>query len=150
MTDIYLRLTVNGQRIEISTKLACPVHLWDKVKERIKADEELSNRSINAHIEQIRAKVMSIYQELRMPNKPVCVEIIKNHFLGIKDQGHTLQKLFEYHRQSQENVLNKGTLNHYQSIHRYLKLFLQKSRSSEGFFLKDIRANALKDLTIAL
>ena len=142
---IYMRLTVNGQRIEISTKLFCPVQLWDKAKERVKADKEFSNRPINAHIEQIRVKVMSIYQELRMDNKPVSVQTIRNHFLGIKDQGHSLQKLFDYHCQSQENVLNKGTLKHYQSTRRYLILFLQRCHSSDDIFLNDIDYSFITD-----
>lgn len=142
---IYMRLIVNGQRIEISTKLFCPVHLWDKTKERVKADKDFSNKAVNVHIEQIRAKVMSIYQELRMDNKPISVQTIKNHYLGIKDQGHTLQKLLDYHWESQVNVLNQATLNHYRATQRYLKLFLQKSRSTDNVFLQDIDYSFLTD-----
>ena len=47
MAGIYLRLTVNTQRVEISTKLFCPVNLWDKERERVKADKEFSNTQIN-------------------------------------------------------------------------------------------------------
>ncbi|MBI9065562.1 MAG: site-specific integrase [Marinilabiliaceae bacterium] len=145
MAGIYLRLTVNGQRIEISTKLFCPVYLWDKKKERVKADKDYSNRQINAHIDENRAKINSIYQELRMRDEMITVNTIKNHFLGIKEEGHTLQKLIDYHYRTQEHTLNPATLKHYKSTHRYLKLFLANNKSSEDIFLNQINYSFLTD-----
>jgi len=95
MAGIYLRLTVNGKRIEISTKLFCPIYLWDNDKERVKADKDYSNRQINAHIDENRAKINSIYQELRMRDEMISITSIKNRFLGIKEERHTLQKLID-------------------------------------------------------
>jgi len=145
MAGIYLRLTVNGQRIEISTKLFCPVYLWDKKKERVKTDKDYSGRQTNTHIDENRAKINSIFQELRMRDEMITVNIIKNRFLGIKEQGYTLQKLIDYHYRSQEHTLNPSTLKHYKSTHRYLNLFLSEQKKSTDIFLKQIDYGFLTD-----
>ncbi|MBI9064797.1 MAG: site-specific integrase [Marinilabiliaceae bacterium] len=145
MAGIYLRLTVNGKRIEISTKLFCPIYLWDNDKERVKADKDYSNRQINAHIDENRAKINSIYQELRMRDEMISITSIKNRFLGIKEEGHTLQRLVDYHYRSQEHTLNAATLKHYKSTHRYLNLFLNERKKSNDIYLKQINYGFLTD-----
>jgi len=145
MAGIYLRLTVNGQRQEISTKLFCPVHLWDKTKEKVKADKDYPYRETNAHIDQSKAKIISIYQDLRFQEELITANTIKNRFLGIKEKGHTLLKLMEYHLNTQENHLNPATLNHYRSTNHYILRFLKNVKKCDDIFLDKIDFGFLTD-----
>ena len=75
----------------------------------------------------------------------ISLAAIKNRFLGIKEQGHTLQRLIDYHYRSQEHTLNPATLKHYKSTHRYLTLFLKERKKSNDIYLKQIDYAFLTD-----
>jgi len=145
LAGIYLRITVNSQRTEISTKLSCPVILWDRHREQIKSSVNFPSTRINQMLEQLKGKIIAIYQDLRIREEHISITTIKNHFLGIQEEGHTLQKLLDYHYQSQAHTLNPATLKHYKSTHRYLNLFLKKRKKSNDIFLKQIDYAFLTD-----
>ncbi len=48
---IYLRITVNRKKVEVSTKLHCPVNLRDQSKERVKSDGKFNHHHANRLIE---------------------------------------------------------------------------------------------------
>ncbi|TAJ11150.1 site-specific integrase [Marinilabiliaceae bacterium JC017] len=145
MAGIYLRITVNGRRTEISTKLSCPATQWDGDKERVKSGDNFPFNRTNQMLEQLKGKVISIYQELLIREEHISVTAIKNRFLGIKEEGHTLQKLIDYHYQIQENALNSATLNHYKTTARYLKEFLLERRGVDDIYLNKIDYRFLTD-----
>lgn len=53
---IYARITVNGQRTEISLKLKISPTSWDNIKGKAKGKNEDTVR-INAHIERVRSLI---------------------------------------------------------------------------------------------
>ena len=55
-SPIYLRITINGERAEISTNRKIDPDLWDKISERAAGRTE-SARTINAHLNGIIGKV---------------------------------------------------------------------------------------------
>jgi len=145
IVTIFLRITVNSQRSEISTKLSCPVNLWDGKRECVKTSPTIPTSRINNMLEQLKGKIIAIYQDLVIREELISLAAIKNRFLGIKEQGHTLQKLIDYHYQSQEHTLNAATLKHYKSTHRYLNLFLNEQKKSNDIYLKQIDYGFLTD-----
>ena len=135
---IYMRITVNGRKTEISTKLKCPVSLWDPSKERVIADNKFDYRTVNRMLDHIRTKVQSIYQDLRIKEELITPDIIKNIFCGNKEEGRTLLRLIDYHYNTQKNTLNPFTLRHYNTSAKYLKAFLREVKKANDIYLKQI------------
>ncbi|MCU4176204.1 site-specific integrase [Carboxylicivirga sp. N1Y90] len=138
MAGIYLRITVNGRKTELSTKLQCPFSLWDNSKERVKSDSKFNYRNVNRLIDDNRAKIQNIYQKLRYSNELITPIIIKNHFIGIKEEGHTLLKIIDYHYKAQQEALNTHTLRHYKTSYGYLKAFLKHVKKTNDIYLSQI------------
>nr|WP_319398234.1 site-specific integrase [uncultured Carboxylicivirga sp.] len=142
---IYLRITVDGIRTEFSTKLYCPDHLWNKDKSRVKSDREFSATKTNKQLEQIRGKVIAIYQDLQLKNDPITAQLIKNHFLGIKNQGKTLFQLLDYYLSTQKHSLSPYTIRHYKVTQKYLSRFLKESTNQDDCFLHNINFRFLTE-----
>ncbi|NQX99825.1 MAG: site-specific integrase, partial [Flavobacteriaceae bacterium] len=53
---IFVRITVNGKRSEISLKRNIPSKQWDKHKNRVRGNSQEA-RMINNHIQQIQNKL---------------------------------------------------------------------------------------------
>ena len=60
---IYIRITVNGEVKELSTKQWVDAKLWSSEKGRVKGSKE-NSRTINSFIDQMRAKLIKIYNNL--------------------------------------------------------------------------------------
>ena len=134
MAGIYMRITINKQKTEVSTKLQCPVSLWNPSKERVIADRKFNHRPINRMLDDIRTKVQSIYQDLRIKEELITPEIIKNKFCGNKEEGRTLLRLIDYHYTTQKNTLNPFTLRHYQTSAKYLTSFLKEIKKTDDIY----------------
>ncbi|MCT4643740.1 MAG: site-specific integrase [Carboxylicivirga sp.] len=138
MAGIYLRITVNKQKIEVSTKLRCPKSLWNQSKEKVMTGSEFNSKHINHLLDNIRARVLSIYQDLRIREQLITPLIIKNQFLGNKESGHTLVKLLDIHYENFSASLDAHTMRHYKSTHRYLKAFLKEEKKVDDIYLQQV------------
>lgn len=142
---IYLRITVNRRKTEVSTKLFCPIELWDKSNEKVRSSRDFNYRHINRLIEENRAKVQSIYHDLRMQEQLITPEIIKNQFLGNKKEAHTLLTLINYHSSTQIHLLSANTQKLYRVTYKYIKAFLKKKKKSSNIYLSQIDYRFLID-----
>lgn len=93
---IYIRITVDGKRVDISTKQTIEITNWNEDKGTTKGSRE-EIKLINNYLEQIRAQVVAGYQELLFQNKLITAEAIKNKFLGKDQLEYALSSLIDYH-----------------------------------------------------
>jgi hypothetical protein len=91
---IYMRITVDGERIEISTKRYCddPTK-WNSSSGRINGTKE-NVKTINSHLDILQSKVYHIHSQLLQKDETVTAEIIKNKLLGIVERGRMILKFF--------------------------------------------------------
>ncbi len=93
---IYVRVTVNGKRCEISVKRRISVNNWNNGKGYAKGKSpEIT--ALNSYLEQIRGQLTGHYQDLVISKQPVTVEAVKDKFLGIEKSGETIKSLIKYH-----------------------------------------------------
>ncbi|TRX72553.1 site-specific integrase [Carboxylicivirga sp. M1479] len=145
MAGIYLRITVNRRKTELSTKLFCPIDLWDAKKEKVKSSPDFNFRHINRLIEENRAKVQSIYHDLRIQEQLITPEIIKNQFLGNKEESNTMLKLIDYHASTQVHLLSPNTQKLYRVTYKYIKAFLKNKKKTSDIYLSQIDYRFLMD-----
>jgi hypothetical protein len=72
---IYLRITVNGERAEISTDRRINPELWDKASERVAGRSEPA-RVINASLNNLIGKVEKYYSSLNAKDERISVDQI--------------------------------------------------------------------------
>jgi hypothetical protein len=84
---IYARITVDGERAEVSTKEKIVANDWDPDKEIVKG-KAIEVKEINQHLEEVRHKIRSKYRLILENESLTTAETVKQAYLGI----HALQK----------------------------------------------------------
>lgn len=134
---IYASVTINGKRVEISMKHYIALEDWNSQKGQGKG---MSSEVIqlNQYLLQVKSRLVEYYRQIQLQDQVPTAELLKNQFLGVTKERPTLLKLIEYHNQSMQGVLATGTLKHYSTTERYLKLYLKKKYKVQDYALADL------------
>ena len=113
LLPIYVRLTVDGNRMEFSTKKFIDSAKWLPEMSKMKGKTE-NARSLNEYLNLLRSKIFDIQMELIHRNESLTFEVFKNRLLGIKEHEHMLIPIFKDHNNKIKELVGKeyapGTL----------------------------------------
>lgn len=124
---IYVRLTVDGNRLEYSTKKFIDPAKWSSSTSRMKGNSEEA-RSINSILDFIKNKINEIQYELLKGGISFTIEEFKNRLLGTTERTRTLIPIFQDHNDKIKALIGKeyaaGTLERYETSLKHTKDFL--------------------------
>ena len=146
---VYSRVTVDGSRVEISLKKWVALNLWDTRSGRLRGNRTEA-RDFNYFLDQIKARLLECYQELQIQKKHITAEAIKNKFLGIDREDHTLCDVVSYHNKNFENALAPGTMKNYFTTQKYIKLFLEQKLGIKDILLSQLSYKFITDFEFFL
>jgi len=141
---IYVRITVNGKRTNISLQRRIPFSIWDASRGIARGTKQQS-KIFNKYLEQVRAKIYQSYEELLSENKLITAQLIKSRFLGLNGERKTLLELFEYHNEISKEKLNSHTLRHYKVTQGYLQKFLKLKLKTSDVSLHSLNYSFITD-----
>jgi hypothetical protein len=95
---IYIRITVNGERAEISVKRKIDPSRWDSKAGRVKGNKE-DAREINYLVDSTILKLNKIHNSLAESNEFVTADLIKEIFNGNNAKGKKLLEVFKEHNE---------------------------------------------------
>lgn len=125
---IYLRLTVNGKRTELSTSQTIPTSSWNTEAGKVSGNSKEA-KSINSYLENIRLKILQCNNDLLASQKEITGETLKNRYLGAEDKKMTIVDVFKDHNQQMKDLIgksfSKGTLERYETSLRHTVSFMK-------------------------
>lgn len=128
LLPIYVRLTVDGKRMEFSTKKFIDSAKWLPEMSKMKGNTE-NARSLNEYLDLLRSKIFDIQMELIHRNESLTIEVFKNRLLGIKEHEHMLIPIFKDHNNKIKELVGKeyapGTLERYNTSLKHTVEFLE-------------------------
>ena len=141
MFPIYSRVTINGERIELSTKRSIFIKNWDTKRQRPKLKtKEL--KALNHHLEHIRNKFYVEHQKLVQKENPFSAIDLKMAYLNIKAKGKGIIDIVEEHNMDMKSQIpdqfSAGTLKNYRTLKKHLKSFIPKEYKTEDIELKRV------------
>ncbi len=119
---IYLRITVNRKKAEISTKRTIIPKKWDPKSQKAKGDPEL-----NSYLLHIQNEVTRIHSKLINDDKEVTAKLIKDIYLGRDEKSVSLISYLEDHIREIAQLTTQykpTTIKRYETIQRHLEEFL--------------------------
>lgn len=139
---IYMRITVDGDRAEISIKRSINPNNWNEVKGQAKTTYPYA-KELNYFLEQIKHKVYEYQQDLINKNKVVSAVSLKNAYLNVgNDERKTILQVYEEHNENLKMRIDKGvsksTYIRHTTSKKHLEKFIQTEYRSNDFYLKDI------------
>ena len=136
-TSIYVRVSLNGKKLNISLKQKVRVYQWDSEKQRVQGSNAYSKRTNNL-LDGIRAELFQIYRELQRGSKIVTAELVKSHFLGENKDQYSLLDIFQFHNDTLANKLAPKTLCHYRNNQKYALAYLKERHNKKDVYLNEL------------
>lgn len=134
---IYARITVDGQRADLSTKQSIDENKWCETSRRIKPKFS-GAKEINDCLSDIHSKLVTCNKQLSNDEGVISAQAIKLRYLGKDKPVVTINDLIEYHREGDLKKLTQGTAKNYPSTEKYLHRYILKEYKSSDFYLKKI------------
>lgn len=125
---IYLRLTVDGKRVEISTKRMCAdPQKWNTSAGRMNGNKE-AVKSLNAHLDVLQSKVFEAYTYFLQIGGTITAETLKNKLQGMRERPRMILEIFRYHNDQIKELVGNGyhmlTYKRYETALQHTREFL--------------------------
>lgn len=128
LLPIYVRLTVDGKRLEFSTKKFVEKSKWSSELSKMKGTTEEA-RSINSYLDLMKSKVLDAQMELLHRNEALTIENFKSKLLGTEERQRMLVPIFQDHNNKIKELVGKeyapGTLERYTTSLKHTIEFMQ-------------------------
>ena len=106
LIPIYLRVTVDGERIELTTKRFTHPDKWS-VEGNCMKGTSAESKATNSYLDTLKARIFEYQQELIRNNDLVNAENMRNKILGIEKRSHMLIAIFQNHNNEVKALIGK-------------------------------------------
>lgn len=124
---IYMRITVNGKRVDLSAGRSCEPDKWNSHAGRANGTKE-EIKALNNYLDNLQTKLRNAQQELIDTNQQVTTESLHNQFTGKNQKNHFLMQLFKEHNSRVKALIGNGfeanTLKGYNTSEKHLTNYL--------------------------
>lgn len=143
---IMVRITVNGERVQLSTRQAVAPQKWDVAGGRV-GGRGVEARRINETLELVRSRIVRCYDTLRTADEGVSPAKIKEMYLGA-DSRRMLLAFFRSHNEEFERTVgvtrSRNTYYKYRCVCMHLANFI-----AEKYRCDDIPLHAVDSRFVA-
>lgn len=124
---IYLRITVNGERAEISSNRKIELIKWDAILQRVKGRSELA-RILNDHLDNLQNRVNRDFNSFNEKGEVITASLLRDSLIGKNAKKFYLVQIFEMNnsliKQEEGQKYSRSTIDQYTTTLERLKLFL--------------------------
>ncbi|HPF93014.1 MAG TPA: phage integrase SAM-like domain and Arm DNA-binding domain-containing protein, partial [Tenuifilaceae bacterium] len=137
---IYMRITVNGERTELSTHRKVEPNKWNNAGKAKGNKDDVKH--LNSYLDILRNKIYDIRADLIQRNELVSAEKVKQEFSGQGKRGKTLVEVFTFHNQKLKELIGKdyspATHKRYETTLQHIKGFLKHHYKTNDIFLSQL------------
>ena len=145
---IYMRITTNGARVDISAHLSINDKLWDQKKERAKGNSTEANK-LNRELDELVDKIRGIKKEIESKDQLPTSGVITYRLRRNTASQRTITRLFNGHiDQCRERIgygMAPSTVTRYETVLKHLQHFIQVKYRMTDYPLKAIDHKFIKD-----
>lgn len=140
-TIIYLRITVNGRRAELSIQRKVSLEKWSSGSGRVKGYSSEA-QEINQYMDSISNKINKIHQRFVDEDKPFTSKSILDTYLGRNENKKMLLKIFQDHNDQIEKLIGKdfaaGTALRYTTAKSHVEDFIKYEYKVNDIPVQDV------------
>ncbi|GEO11922.1 site-specific integrase [Segetibacter aerophilus] len=128
LVPIYLRITIDGQRIEQTTKRFVELSKWSNTRGKMKG-AHAEARSFNSFLDAIKHKVHTAERELLHDGKEITYQTFKEKWFGVDVKVYKILEVFENHNRQVAQLIGKdfspATLQRYKTSLDHTRSFIK-------------------------
>lgn len=140
LAPLFLRITIDGQKTEISIGISIAIKQWDAKKGHIKGNNEEA-RELNKKLGLLKSRVLKAANSQIERGTPVSAEQLKRLLVGKDNEAKTLLEAFEYHNRLLAKKMgievSKATLGKYETLLKKVKGYIEY-QGRKDIFLKEL------------
>jgi site-specific recombinase XerD len=154
LVPIFMRVTVDGQRIEKSTGKYINPETWSAESTKMKGKSETA-RSINSYLEALLISVSEAEKDIRLDREVVNYANMKKKITGKANDGRMLVAVFQAHNDKMQALVPskefaQGTVERYKTTLNHIKEFLLTKKNLKDIDIEDLDFALLKDFEFFL
>lgn len=150
---IIVRVSIDGERQDWSTKLACEPERWDgkagKATGRSSKSFEINNR-----LQDIQTILTKHFYDIQRRHGFVTAEMVRNAYMGITQREESLLKLYEQHLEDTKKLIGLSKANptyqKYERMYRRVVEFMKKKYNITDIPLREIKYQFIVNLEFFL
>lgn len=148
LSTIYMRITINGKRTELSTGKNIKSTLWNSKAGKMQGSTTQA-KIFNTFLEGQRTKLFESYNYLLNNKVIITNESLKNRFLGIDERKATLVEVFKVHNDQIKKLIGNGfahgTWERYETSLRHVQQFMKWKYNISDIFVSEIKPAFISD-----
>jgi len=137
---IYMRVTINGERIEIAVNRRCYLDKWLDGRPFGTSNEV---KRLVRYLDSMKNRIYEINRDFIDRKEQVTAEKIKARFNNQDDASKSLVEVFKHHNSQVKELIGKdfspATYKRYETTLAHVKNFLRHTYKSDDIFLRDIK-----------
>lgn len=138
---VYVRITCDGQRVELATGEKIQAKLWNPDEERVKGKTEIAFKR-NRALDDVELKINDTIRYLKDCGEELSAEKIKNRFLGKTEKPVMLVDVFKEHNRKVAALVNQefapATVTRYETTLKHVQDFMQWKYKINDIRVKEI------------
>lgn len=138
---IYLRITVNGKRCELSLNRKIKLTQWNSQAGKVRGTTTYS-RELNHYMDAIRHRIYKIQERLQDKNIHITALGIKNIYLGKEESRKMLLIIFQEHNDKVDRLIGKdfaaGTAERYRTAKKHVEEYIKYEYKLDDLPVKDV------------
>ena len=139
--NIYLRITVNGKRAELSIQRKILIENWNAQTSMTRGNSPES-QEINRHITTIKNRMYTIEQRLISEEKPFTATVLRDIYLGKDSNSKMLLEIFEEHNKKAEKLVGQdfapGTIERYKTAKKHVSDYILKNYNGNDINVNEV------------
>lgn len=139
--NIYLRITVNGKRAELSIRRKIIIVNWNAETNMARGNSPKS-QEINRYITTIKNRMYNIEQRLISDEKVVSATMLRDLYLGKDSNSKMLLEIFEEHNKKAEKLVGQdfapGTIERYKTAKKHVSDYILKNYNGNDINVNEV------------
>lgn len=151
--SIYLRITVNGEVADITTKRSVRPEMWDQRREcslgKLHRDKEL-----NHYLETIKTRLYQIHREFEIDGKRITARALRDSFYGKDEDSKTLGDVYREHNKKCRALIgidySRSTVEKFDTSLSHLIEYIQYQYGKDDILLSELSGQFVTDFDFYL
>ncbi len=151
LVPLYIRITVNGRRLDHSIQRHIDPSQWSPAAGRVKGSND-GARQVNLYLDTLNSKVLRLEREMVMDGITVNFSNFREKWLGLIERPRMLLEIFQQHNDQMAAMVKAGkdfspaTLNRYNTTRDHTRAFLQWKYGIADIDIKKMNFEFVHDL----
>ncbi len=151
LSPIYIRLTINGQRLDQSIQRYVSAAQWSVAAGRVKGNNEQAHQ-VNRYLDALTGKVLRVEREMVLDGVAVNFDNFREKWVGLTEAPRMLIEIFQQHNDQMAALIKAGkdyaqaTLDRYNTSRDHTQAFLQWKYGLADIDIKRLNFEFVTDL----